>query len=485
MRILFSWLGFHDLEEFSKGAQSGVLDEIKKLQMEEPSSPGDSASIASLLNQALFEKVYLLHACKLPFENEFKSWLRPDVESVFLEINNINDSAEIGEKLRIKIAEITDGFKKDFGILRSCGRQEVVNALTEVAQRGTCCYEIKGWKLVEAMLDGQNLDNFKSALKPDGFENILGASQEAAVILHRAGIAAKHHVPVLITGERGTGRKRLAEAISRAGSTANAPLEVIKCITLDYEEFDREFLGTEHADGILKKVNEGALILDEIDKCCLKVQLQLLRTLKNYKGHCEFKPVGKDKAEHSRFKIIATSTCNLLELVNKNEFLAELYYMLATISLETIPLRDRTQDIPLLAHHFLDGLNKQHKAENADYIYKTLSPEATKSLIRHLWPGNVSELHIVLWQAFIFSNGTIIEKNDLPIITGGKSTIQLRKIPLGTGFDLKKEVAELQRDYIRRAIKQADGKKSEAAKLLGLRSYQALDTKMKSLGMDN
>ena len=479
MRILFSWLRFNDLEAFRKNAPAPVVDEIEKLRTEYTSDPDSNVPLTSLLDQALFEKVYLFHHCKLPFEKEFMAWLRPDIEFVFLEIKNINDSVEIIEKLHIEIAQTTNGFKKDFGILRNCGTQAVQDAfVTPAFQNCTCYYEIKNSKIIEIKPPGQDP---KSALKPVGFENIIGASQETANILHRAGIAAKNPDPVLITGERGTGKKELAKAIALASS--KTPLEVIKCIASNYKDFDQELLGTEHSDGILKKANKGTLVLDGIDKCNFMTQLLLLKTLKDYKDHCEFKTVGKDKTENSKFRIIATATRNLLELVKKNEFLEDLYYMLAYISIETIPLCDQTPDILLLAHHFLEEVNKQHKAENSGYVFKTLSSEARKALALHLWPGNISELRLVIRQAVIFSNDNIIEKNDLPIITSGKDTALLRKMPLVQGFNMKNEIDKLQRDYIERALKQADNKKTDAAKALGLGSYQALDTKMKSLGM--
>lgn len=331
------------------------------------------------------------------------------------------------------------------------------------------------------MTDGiDNIQKNNTVPRPDGFENIIGSSQETAIVLRRASISAKNLDPVLITGERGTGRKLLAETIARTNTKTDKHCETVKCIASNYVGFDQELLGSEQSVGILKKATGGTLILDEIDKCSVMTQLLLMKAFAAHSGHCKF-----STGEYLGFKIIATSTCNLLEMVKRNEFLPELFYVLATITIETIPLRSRTQDIPLLAKHFLEEINTQNETRNPDYTFKTLSADANKTLRQHTWPGNVSELRMVLRQSVIFSNDNIITKNDLPIITNTYSSVQCQKKLIAPGFDMNKEVCDIQRGYISQALKQTGGKKSETAKLLGLKSYQALDTKMKSLKMSN
>ena len=170
-------------------------------------------------------------------------------------------------------------------------------------------------------------------------------------------------------------------------------------------------------------------------------------------------------------------------MVKNHEFLPELYFLLAVITIDTAPLRDRQEDIPLLAHHFLREINQHNRDKDQRYCFRSISPDGWKCLERHYWPGNISELKQVVRQAVAFSSSLIIEKGDLSIISSRPSIADLKEKPLGNGFDMKKEIDILQRDYIKRAMKQANGQKTVAAELLGIKSYQALDSKMRALGM--
>ena len=464
MRILFSWLSYEEVSLAENLTAKALILEKYLNNWEEHNL------LNPILDQASFEKVFLFYDDSIHIENEFKDWLRADIQLISLKIKDRHNIDDVVSKMRSKIEKRTNNFQKDFAIIEAGSQSEKKYLNTLIEKLKACRYVVEEDKLKELPSSKQTVNReFTTALKPVGFENITGSSQALTTILHHAGIACKCPFSVVITGEMGVGKKILARMIAKNSKPADGPIEIIKCITLNYEDLRKKM------ESAFKKVHGGILILDGIDQCSFKIQSLLFQIIQDHIDSST-----KDKTT----RIITTSTCNLLELVKNDKFLAELYYLLAKITLDIPPLRDRSQDVLLLANNILRELNREYKKQTSTYNFKILSSNAQKAISRHSWPGNINELHQVLNQAIVFSPANIIESNDLPITTScSKSITELHKKPLRSGFNMNKEIKELQRDYIKRALKQANENKAKAAKLLGLKSYQALDSKIKSLGM--
>jgi two-component system response regulator HydG len=314
--------------------------------------------------------------------------------------------------------------------------------------------------------------------KPAGFEEFIGVSRKMATLLNKADIATRFPTAVLITGESGTGRKLLAQAIAQKSVSDGFPVKIVT-FTDKASFMEPVLLGDGIRPGKLKEADNGVIILDNINKCSLYTQMTLLNIMRDTQSNCyTSRPTAPNQPEiSSKFRIIATSSENLLELVREGQFSEELYYLLADITIQTPPLKGRGDDILLLAHYFLQCANKELQTDSSPRINKSLSTNAQKALKKYSWPGNLRELKHKIRQAWIFAEGNEIESVDLFPNSHHKTLPE--KIP--SGFNLKKKIDDQQKEYIKLAMKQTDEKKAEAAKLLGLKSYQALDVKIKSL----
>jgi len=474
MRTLYTWLEPNDVRQFAAKVDPSLKSGIDQWLDVQVGFATDRTARFPLFEQMLFSCIYLFYCSKMSFVHELKQWLRPGLELISLEINNLGDGNEIQEKTRQKIMELSNGNVLNNGILRTCSNSVIQQALAQVDIPGLINYTVVDGQLQEDPSDKTLVGNFVTALKPKGLEGISGTSPLLATTLYRAEKARQSQEPVLITGESGTGKKYLAHAIAQQSDK----IEILRGLTLNHSKLDVELTGTAQIPGILKTIDNGTLILADIDQCTLPTQLQLFNVLQHYQEECcIFRPhAAKVNDEISSFWLIATSSRNLLEMVKNHEFLSELYFLLAVITIETTPLRDRPEDISWLAYHFLDEINRQSHAR-----YLTISTDGWKGLARHCWPGNISELKQVIHQAAVFAPSTIIQRGDLPIMGARPSMADLGEKSLGAGFDLKKEIDNFQRDYIKRALRQAHGQKKVAANLLGMKSYQALDSKMKAL----
>lgn len=473
MRVIFSWLGFDDLLKFSK-AYPAFENDVNALFRK---YPFDKNSVCEATQQCFYSQLYLFHHTPFTFEKELRCWLGPHAELISL---NLKDHKKLASKAMDKILELTNGFRSEYGVILD-GRYL---SCESAQQPNAWLYELNNSKLHECVPSGMDKNACHSALKPCGFEHLTCSEPNTMAIIQHAATAAKYMLPVLITGERGTGKSTLAEAMSGCQKDSNHLIERVNSITANDETFEKYLLGADGTIGILNKLEGGTLFLDEIDSFSPAAQLTLWKVLCRYKaGKCEFSSGQGQITRTSKFKILASAKNNLQAMVNEDRFLPDLFYLLAGISLETIPLRERSLDLELMVHEFIQMLNHEHSVNDT---YKTLSSASWKALRQHSWSGNIDELKRVLTQAYIFSRSDIIDRNDLPIGTHHqRMTPKTRNAPLEAKFNLNAQVNELQKDYINRAMTQANGKKSLAAKLLGLKSYQTLDSRMKALGMND
>ena len=298
-----------------------------------------------------------------------------------------------------------------------------------------------------------------------GFGSIVGTSPEMEKLYRIVAKAAHSTHPVLILGESGTGKELVARSIHFSGPFRDKPFIPVDCGSLVPTLIESElfgyvkgaFTGAQHAkDGLLAIAEGGTVFLDEVGELPVDLQAKLLRAIQEK----EIRPVGSTKQIPINVRILAATNRDLEEGVAQGTFRRDLYFRLNVLSLRIPSLRERRQDIPLLAAHFLERQSSSSEQE------RTLSDDALKAMLAYDWPGNVRELENCLERACAFTTGPMIHLGDLP-----REISQLeRSTPAGTGNGTSKIVSmsELERQTILNAIAQLNGDKLQAARLLGI-----------------
>jgi two-component system response regulator HydG len=297
-----------------------------------------------------------------------------------------------------------------------------------------------------------------------GFGFIIGRSPEMEKLYRIIAKAAQSTHPVLIMGESGTGKELVARSIHYSGPFHDKPFIPVDCGSLVPTLIESELFGyvrgaftgaVRAKEGLLAIAQGGTVLFDEIGELTVDLQARLLRAIQEK----EIRPVGSTKRVPINVRILAATNRDLEAAVADGSFRRDLYFRLNVLSLKIPPLRERKQDIPLLAEHFLERLSRTTGAQRA------MSEEALNVLMRYNWPGNVRELENCLERASAFSSGPYVETADLP------SPIQdaVHPMPSGaTNGDKIVSLAELEREAILRTIEQLKGDKLLAARLLGI-----------------
>jgi DNA-binding NtrC family response regulator len=297
-------------------------------------------------------------------------------------------------------------------------------------------------------------------LTDPGFKKVVGQSPVFLDQLRRIPMIAKCDSNVLIAGETGTGKELYARAIHYRSSRVGKPFMPINCGAIPVDLVENELFGHERGaytsaasiqSGLIEEANGGTLFLDEIDCLPVFAQVKLLRFLQEK----EYRPLGSTKIRRADVRIIAASNLNLEEAVAQGRVRQDLYYRLNIISLILPPLRERREDIPLLARHFL----ARYTAE-LDKEISELSPEAMQLLMVHNWPGNVRELEHVIERAVVLCEGSTLETRDFVISraagNGAQQSLQEAKA---------KEIARFERDYIHGLLSACKGNITRAAQV--------------------
>ncbi len=294
-----------------------------------------------------------------------------------------------------------------------------------------------------------------------GFDSIIGESQALGETVKIAKVAAKQNSTVLIQGESGTGKEMFAKAIHLASPRREQNFVPINCGSIPEALLESELFGYEAGaftdaskkgkEGKFLKAHEGTIFLDEIGDMPMNLQVKLLRFLED--GVIE--PLGSTKPKHVQVRVIAATNQNLEELMKRKLFREDLFYRLNVVPVTIPPLRERKEDIEILAEVFLRRYEERFEKEA-----KHLSPEAKKALIAYSWPGNVRELENCMEYALNVSKSRVIYKEDL----------QQRVL----GWEVKNEEDEivepleiLEEKMIKKALARCTSIK-EAAKLLGI-----------------
>ncbi|MCF0238178.1 MAG: sigma-54-dependent Fis family transcriptional regulator [Sphaerochaetaceae bacterium] len=305
----------------------------------------------------------------------------------------------------------------------------------------------------------QELERIKNT---NGNTEILGKSQKYQNLMALIKQVAPTKASVLITGESGTGKELVAKTLVELSSRKDKSFEKVHLMSYNSNLIEDVLFGhvkgaftgaTSDRPGLFELAHEGTLFLDEIGELDLLAQVKLLRVLQEG----EIQRVGENKTRKVDVRVIAATNRDLKKEVEEGRFREDLYYRLNVISIEVPPLRERKDDILLLATEFLN----RHGKENNKKV-SSISSEAKAILTNYSWPGNIRELNNCIERAVIMSKNDVIEPVDLPAeISKVKKTDSI-EIPIGTTF------AEAEKQIILETINYCKGNKSRAADILGL-----------------
>ena len=296
------------------------------------------------------------------------------------------------------------------------------------------------------------------------FHQLIGKSSSMQKIYDLIERISDTSSNVLITGESGTGKELVAKAIHYNGIRKEGPCIAVNCAAIPETLLESELFGYKKGaftdaktdkKGLIFEANEGTLFLDEITEMSFTLQAKLLRVIEEK----EVRPLGDTKSYPIDVGIISTSNRDIKSLIQQGQFREDLYYRLKVIDIELPPLRDRREDLPLLAQHFIRKFNGEMKKN-----ISSISESTLKILLNYSWPGNVRELENVIQRAITLTRHETILPEDLPITMIEEKEESL----IGKGIREKYTVSQLEKEYIKRVLLEAGGNKSKAAEILGL-----------------
>ena len=312
-----------------------------------------------------------------------------------------------------------------------------------------------------------------------GFKRrIIGESVPMKALRQQLSLMAGTNGRVLIYGESGTGKELVAHAIHELSPRAAEPFVEVNCAAIPEELIESELFGhrkgsftgaAEDKIGKFQKADGGSLFLDEVGDMSLKTQAKVLRALEEQR----FEPVGASESVQVDVRVIAATNKHLEEEIERGNFREDLFYRLNVIPFYVPPLRERREDIPLLADHFLQEFTTAYGRKP-----KELTPEAYAVLMEYHWPGNVRELRNLMERIVIMNPQVRIDARHIPLNLGRRTAERPPE-----RFASLQEVREAaEREYILKKLDETNGNVSRAAELLGLERSN-LYRKMKALGI--
>jgi two-component system, NtrC family, response regulator AtoC len=296
------------------------------------------------------------------------------------------------------------------------------------------------------------------------FENVVGRTPQILQVYKTVAKVANTKSTVLLYGESGTGKELVARSIHYNSQRNNRPFVPVDCASLVETLLETELFG--HVKGaftgalfakrgLFEEAEGGTLFLDELSNLSLSMQARLLRFLQEH----EIKPVGGIESIKLDVRVIAATNQLLETLVKQGKFREDLFYRLNVVSITLPPLRERKDDIPLLANHFLHKFSEEHRKDISH-----ISPEALEVLTQYDWPGNVRELENAIERAVILSFNPIILPGDLPQqIEGAGGRKDLMLFP-----EKPLSLREVEKSYVLKVLQETKGNKKRAAEILGI-----------------
>ena len=300
-----------------------------------------------------------------------------------------------------------------------------------------------------------------------GLDRVIGVSPVMASLFEMVRAIAPTSSTVLITGESGTGKELVARAIHGLSGRAQGPFVTVNCGALPDTLLESELFGhmkgaftdaRQDKKGLFEAAHGGTLFLDEVGETSPSMQVKLLRALQDRR----IRRLGGTAEIPVDVRVIAATNVPLEDLVREKRFREDLYYRLQVIPIQTPPLRERREDIRLLAHHFLEQFARQMGKEVAK-----LSEAALVRLERYSWPGNVRELENVIERAVALETTAAVLPERLPALMEGTARSD-SGAPIGPDFSLDAHLQAVERRFLAEALAQSGGDRSEAARLLGV-----------------
>lgn len=325
---------------------------------------------------------------------------------------------------------------------------------------------------------------------------IVGQSPVIRQVLDMVATVAPTKAAVLLEGESGTGKELLARALHDLSNRSSGPFVTVNCAAMPEGLIESVLFGHEkgaftgatgRVQGAFERAHSGTLLLDEISEMRLDLQAKLLRAIQEQ----EFERVGGTQSVRVDVRLVATTNRSLLAEVEAGRFRSDLYYRLNVVPMRSPPLRERTDDIPLLVHHFI-----KISANDVGVAPPEISPEALDLLKRHDWPGNIRELSHTIERAVIFSGGKKLTPQSFESLkTGHVNQAPARVVShspgpepvetpcCGEDQEVVLDLATLERATIARALEATGGHRSKAAQLLGI-SERTLRNKLNPRPVD-
>ncbi|MCO6438556.1 MAG: sigma 54-interacting transcriptional regulator [Phycisphaerae bacterium] len=519
-RTLVSWVGHADLRALAAQLPTRERNALSEIVGAVPTDP--DGPIKSLVRAERFDSIHLLSNYDSRWNKRFAAWIGRNCEVHRVSLRNPTDYAAIYESASNSLASLTTGGVNqddELCIHLSPGTPAMtaIWVLLGKTQYPATFYQThKGKSWVTEIPFDITLDLVPKLLRqPDahfqhlaakgpeeveGFGSIVGNSKAIRLAVGRAQRAAIRSVPVLLLGESGTGKEMFARAIHAASSRRHGPFIAINCAAVPRELLEAELFGyakgaftgaVKSKPGAFEQADGGTLFLDEIGECDGAMQAKLLRVLQPTpeSGPCDrvFRPVGATADKAADVRLISATNRDLANEVLENRFREDLFYRVAVITVSLPALRDRRSDVPLLAEHLMATINQQAMSDEPGYKDKCLSDSAKAFVKQHDWPGNVRQLYNALLQAAVMSETERIDRADLAAAVTDlpqQNRRDILELPLGGTFSLEKHLEFVHKHYLRRAMSEAGGKKTQAASLLGMKNYQTLDAQLKRLGVE-
>ncbi len=335
----------------------------------------------------------------------------------------------------------------------------------------------------------EELNSLRSATAEAEEPQIVGRSPKMLKVFKDIGRVASKDITVLVTGESGTGKELVAKAIHYNSKRGGGPFVAINSASIPRDLMEAELFGWEKGaftgardkhTGKIESANGGTLFLDEISELDTNLQAKLLRFMQDKR----FSPLGSNRVVEADVRIVGATNKDLKDAVNRGAFREDLYYRFNVVQMKLPPLRERREDISLLAKHFLKDAEKRFETGK-----KELSKEAKDLLLKYNWPGNVRELENAIRRACVLSNGAVIEKRDLLLEEASSFTIKefledklkryLKEMTKLENCNLYETViSEVEKALINIVLNETGGNQLKAAKTLGI-NRNTLRTKIK------